>query len=233
MNVVQSLIDLQETDGQIRELEQEQKDLPARKAQETARLRGVTAELKIAQEALAAQQQRIKECEEESAEKRAKAQQVRIAQATIKSNKELQQNAFQEETLEREADEADARAAALGDDLPAINARIAECQARVEAEELAVGDFVKELDTRLADVNVQLAQLAEERKQKVAACDNKQFLLYYERLRTKRWPVVVTLTADGVCDGCHLKQPPSVEQMVRHNDRLVACTMCGRVLYRD
>ena len=38
---------------------------------------------------------------------------------------------------------------------------------------------------------------------------------------------------DGVCDGCHMKQPPFVEQLVQHNKDLVACTMCGRILYRD
>ncbi len=67
-------------------------------------------------------------------------------------------------------------------------------------------------------------------------------MLYYERLRTKRWPVVVPLTHDGVCDGCHLVQPPSVAQMVDANAKhgeegkpqgIVACTMCGRILYRD
>ena len=66
-------------------------------------------------------------------------------------------------------------------------------------------------------------------------------MLYYERLRTKRWPVVVSLTHDGVCDGCHLVQPPSVGQMADANarngefgkpQRIVACTMCGRILYR-
>ena len=44
---------------------------------------------------------------------------------------------------------------------------------------------------------------------------------------------LVTLNHDGVCDGCHMKQPPFVEQLVQHNKDLVACTMCGRILYRD
>ena len=58
----------------------------------------------------------------------------------------------------------------------------------------------------------------------------------------KRWPVVVPLTHDGVCDGCHLVQPPSVGQLVSANAKngaegkpqsIVACTMCGRILYGD
>ena len=47
---------------------------------------------------------------------------------------------------------------------------------------------------------------------------------------------------DGVCDGCHLVQPPSVGQLVNANARngvegkaqsIVACTMCGRILYGE
>jgi predicted nucleic acid-binding Zn-ribbon protein len=74
----------------------------------------------------------------------------------------------------------------------------------------------------------------------VKAVDDPQFMLYYERLRTKRWPVVTMLTEDEVCDGCHLKQPPSAKQLVKQNAsnaekggrmRIVACNMCGRILY--
>ena len=79
--------------------------------------------------------------------------------------------------------------------------------------------------------------LAEQRAERVEKANavkaiDPAFLLYYERVSTKRWPVVVPLTNDGVCDGCHMKQPPFVEQMVQHNTDLVACTMCGRILYR-
>ena len=48
MTVVQSLIDLQEVDGRIRELEVELKDLPKRKALETARLTGASVDLQAA-----------------------------------------------------------------------------------------------------------------------------------------------------------------------------------------
>ena len=55
--------------------------------------------------------------------------------------------------------------------------------------------------------------------------------------------MVVTLNHDGVCDGCHMKQPPFVGQSVDRNTKImeaggkpsgpVVCTMCGRILYRD
>ena len=48
MTVIQALIELQDVDGRIRELEHELKDLPRRKALETARLSGVSDDLTAA-----------------------------------------------------------------------------------------------------------------------------------------------------------------------------------------
>ena len=71
------------------------------------------------------------------------------------------------------------------------------------------------------------------RRKEAASAIAPNFLAYYERIRTKRWPAVVQLNQECVCEGCHLVQPPSVQQMVQRGGTLVACTMCGRVLYRD
>lgn len=234
MNVVQPLIDLQEVDGRIRELEREAKDIPRRKALETARLAGVNAALEIAQSHVVALQRRVKEDEVEAEEIRAKVRDLKTAQLGIKSNKEMQQSIIQIESLEHEAEAAENRALALqADEMPSLEARVREAQEKVDAEKGGVDGFVDELDQRLAEVKAELAQLAEERKALVAKVTDPKMRLYYERIRTKRWPAVVLLTDDGVCDGCHLVQPPSVAQMVQHNQGLVACTMCGRILYRD
>ncbi len=239
MNVIQPLIDLQETDNQIRELERESKDIPVRVAHEKARINEVSADLEITKSQLAAIHKRVKESAEEVEMRKQKAQQLRISQATAESTKELQQIAIQIESLERENDEAEARQLAMLDDVPTLEKRIEETQERVKVECESIEGYVKELTDRLAEVNEELTTLATERRAK-ANLVNPRFLLYYERLRLKRWPVVVTLNDDGVCDGCHLVQPPSVAQMVEHNRLLqenqqpvlVACTMCGRVLYR-
>ena len=90
---------------------------------------------------------------------------------------------------------------------------------------------LRELDARLAAVKEELAAAEDERAESAKKV-NPQFILYYERLRTKRWPVVVSLQPDCVCNGCHLVQPPSVGQMVWRNQGLVPCQMCGRILYK-
>ena len=244
VNVIEPLLKLQDIDGQIRDLEREARDIPQRKAQETARLAGVNAALEIAKNQLAAMQQRIKNEMEEAEQYRAKLQALKIAQPSITSNKELQQSLIQQENLEHDADGADNRALRLEEDeLPLLNKRLAEAQAKVDVERGGVDGYVAELDARLAEVKQALDELAQSRKE-AAADVPPRFLLYYERLRTKRWPVVTTLNNDGVCDGCHMKQPPFVAQTVAHNSKfaqqdpsraneLATCTMCGRILYSD
>lgn len=235
MNVIQPLIDLQDTDGQIRELEREAKDIPQRKAQETARLAGVNAALEIAKNQLAAMRKRIKDEEDEAEQIRAKVKDLKIAQTSIKSNKEMQQSIMQVEGLEHDADTAEERALALQDDIPGLERRVAEAQERVDADKGGVDGYVAELDSRLAEVNEQLDVLRQERMEKVAAvrAADPRALLYYERISTRRWPAVAFLNSDDVCDGCHMKQPPYVAQNVDRGKELAVCTMCGRILYRD
>lgn len=232
MNPIQTLIDLQEVDGRIRELEREAKDLPMRKAQESARLKGVNAGLEIAKNQLSAAQQRIKDAEGEAAAAKERAKELKIAQASADSNKEYQQLAMSIEGLEHEAEEAEARGYAMMDELPKLERGVKEAEEALRGESGGVDDFCKELDERLAAVKEELDALSAERAEK-AKLVNPRTLLYYERIRTKRWPVAVMLNSECVCEGCHLKVPPSTEQMVDHKMELVACTNCGRMLYRD
>ena len=87
MTVVQSLIDLQEVDGRIRELELELKDLPRRKALETARLSGVSADLQAAKANQEYANRRVKGYEEDAKALREKIQQLKTTQAGLQSNK--------------------------------------------------------------------------------------------------------------------------------------------------
>lgn len=232
MNPIQTLIDLQEVDGRIRELEREAKDLPMRKAQESARLKGVNASLEIARSQLTVAQQRVKDAEGEAAAAKERMKELKILQASASSNKEYQQLSMAIEGLEREAEEAEARGYAMMDELPRLERGVKEAEEAVSGESGGVDEFCRELDERLAAVKEELDHLSVERTEK-AKLVNPRTLLYYERLRTKRWPVAVTLNSDCVCEGCHLKVPPSTEQMVDHKMELVACTNCGRMLYRD
>ena len=241
MTIIDALVDLQEVDGRIREMELELKDLPRRKALEVARLSGVSADLDAAKAGHEYANQRVKSFEEDAKTLKDKIQALKQQQAGLKSNKEYQQYSVQIDLVNHDLEAAENNQLAAMDNLPSAEARIADAQAKFDAEKGGVDAFCAEIDERIAAVRAELAEAQKERAEKARAVPDPKFLLYYERLRTKRWPVVVPLTHDGVCDGCHLVQPPSVGQLADANAKngeagkpqsIVACTMCGRILYR-
>ena len=241
MTIIEALVDLQEVDGRIRELETELKDLPRRKALEMARLSGVSADLQAAKANQEYANQRVRSYEEDAKALKDKIQQLKTTQMGLKTNKEYQDFSIQIDLVSHDLEAAENNQLAAMDDLPAAKSRVDDAQSKYDAEKGGVDQFCAEIDERIAAVKDELAAAQAERVEKAKAVDDPKFMLYYERLRLKRWPVVVSLTHDGVCDGCHLVQPPSVSQMVDANERLgeegkpqkiVACTMCGRILYR-
>lgn len=244
MNVIMALVDLQDTDGLIRDCEQKTKDIPQRKAQELARLKGAISSLELAKGQLEAVRARIAADEAEAKRIRERVQELKIAQTSIASNKEMQQSILAIETLEREIEGAENRAleATIGE-IPPIEKAEQEAQARLDAERATVDEYVKELDGMLAEASAELQELQAVRKEKVdliRAADPRA-LFQYERTRTKRWPAVVQLNEDDVCEGCHMKQPQFVKQMAIRQRmaaekgpvQIVSCTMCGRILYQD
>ncbi|MBQ1346126.1 MAG: hypothetical protein IIY62_07165 [Kiritimatiellae bacterium] len=241
MTVIEALIELQDVDGRIRELEVELKDLPRRKALETARLSGVSADLEAAKANQQYASARVKGYEADAQALKDKISELKRTQAGLKSNKEYQQYSVQIDLVQHDLETTENNALAAMDDMPSAERRILDAQAKFDAEKGGVDAFCAEIDERIALVKAELAECQAARVEKAKAVNDPKFMLYYERLRTKRWPVVVPLTHEGVCDGCHLVQPPSVAQMADANVRLaaegqpqrqVACTMCGRLLYR-
>ena len=230
MSVVQPLLDLQEIDGRIRDLQQELRDIPQRKVQEQERLNGAREALARAQAELKNAQLRVNEAELEVKARRDKIQSLKQNQVSLKTNKEFQLFNLEIAKIEGEIDNYEARQLAAMDDVIPVKHRVAEAEAKLKEEQAVVNGYVAELDARLAVVQGELTA-AEAVRVEAAKKVSPQFMLYYERLRSKRWPVVVSLGTDCVCNGCHLVQPPSVGQMVRRNQGLVPCQMCGRILY--
>ena len=230
MSVVQPLLDLQEIDGRIRSLQQEIRDIPQRKIQEQERLNGAREALAHAQADLKSAQLRVNGAELEVNARREKILALKQNQATLKTNKEFQMFNLEIAKIEGEIDSFEARQLAAMDDAIPVKHQVAEAEAKLKEAQTVVDGYIAELDVRLSAVQSELSA-AEAQRAEAAKKVSPQFMLYYERLRVKRWPVVVSLQPECVCNGCHLVQPPSVGQMVRRNQGLVPCQMCGRILY--
>ena len=244
VSVIEALLDLQDVDNRITECEAELKELPARKAQENATLNGASEDLKAAKATLLQFEQRVKEYESTAKELKDKRDDLKRGQISLKTQKEYVQFSIQIDQVEHDIETAENNARATMDELPGAEARVLKAQEAYDAKKGEIEACCAEFDKRIAEVKAELAEANADRAEKAKAVDDPQFMLYYERLRSRGslgWPAVVALTPDGVCDGCHLQQPPSVSQLVDQNAknaakggkmRIIACNMCGRMLYR-
>ena len=231
MSVVQPLLDLQEIDGRIRDLQLEIRDIPQRKVQELERLNGAREALARAQSEYKNAQLRVNEADLEVKARRDKILALKQNQVMLKTNKEFQIYNLEIAKIEGEIDNYESRQVVAMDDVIPVKRRVAEADAKLKEEQSIVDKYIAELDARLTAVREALAAAEAERAESAKKV-TPSFVHHYERLRVnKRWPIVVSLQPDCVCNGCHLQQTPSKGQMVRRNQGLVTCDACGRILY--
>ena len=184
MTIIEALVDLQEVDGRIRELETELKDLPKRKAIETARLTGVSVDLQAAKANQEYANQRVKNYEADAKALKDKIQQLKTTQMGLKTNKEYQDFSIQIDLVSHDLEATENNQLAAMDDLPSAQARIDAAQAKYDSAKGGVDAFCAEIDERIAAVKAELAEAQKERVEKAKAVDDPKFMLYYERLRT-------------------------------------------------
>ena len=177
MIIVEALIGMQEVDGRIRELEMELKDLPRRKALEMARLSGVSADLQAAKAGEDYVNGRVKGLESDAQALKEKIQQLKMAQAGLKTNKEYQQYSVQIDLVSHDLETLENNQIAAMDDLPSAQARIADAQARYDAEKGGVDRFCAEIDERIAAVQAELVEAQKARVEAAKAVTDPKFLL--------------------------------------------------------
>lgn len=233
MNFVQPLLDLQEIDDRIRNIEQEIKDIPERKQQESKNLVAAQRKLDEARENAYTQETTVKASEAEIKALEERIEQLKADQGNLKTNAEFKDFNLQISKLTRDVENLKSHQQYKIDDLTLVKGRVTEAEAALLAEKAEIDGYLGELDARMAEIKEELEKTEAERRAFVQTLTVPQqsLLSTYDRIRTRRWPAVVSLSPDGACNGCHLVQPPSVAQRVLRNQSLVTCEICGRILY--
>ena len=240
MSFMDPLLALQDIDGQIYELEQEIKDIPARKEAEMAKLNLAKSSLAAAQDELRSAKSSVDSLELQAQATQEYAEKLKDHQGDLKSVKSLTALDAQIASSKSRQEELEAAHLDALEALPDAEKRVTDAQAYVDSETEDIARYIVELDERLEEAKTRLAELAEERVE-AAKKVFPQHLIIYDRLRKSRRPTVVPLH-DGVCGGCHLTQPPAVAHLVHRMNfvpagdkraSLVSCQMCGRLLYGE
>ncbi len=237
---MEPLLALQEIDDQIYELEQEIKDIPVRKAAETAKLAAAKSNLAAAQDELRSAKSNADSLGLQAQASQERAEKLEDHQSELKSAKSITAIGAQIASTKSRQEELEAEHLSAIEAIPDAEKRVSDAQRAVEAEAEDIARYIGELDERLVEAKSRLAELEAER-QGAAEKVFPQHLIIYNRLRKSRRPTVVPLH-DGVCGGCHLTQPPAVAHLVHRMNfvpagdkraSLVSCQMCGRLLYGE
>jgi predicted nucleic acid-binding Zn-ribbon protein len=127
--------------------------------------------------------------------------------------------AVEERVLERML-EADSLVA----DAKRAESALAVRQKEIDAEK-------KALTQELAAVEAKLAQATEARAALIKDVEPRLMALFQQVARARKGVAICGATRDGLCSLCHVRLRPSVFQQVRHNDSIIQCESCQRVLY--
>jgi predicted nucleic acid-binding Zn-ribbon protein len=225
------LITLQHLDSRILDARQAIAAHPQRLAEADTRLTD-------ARQAVERATQRLKDCQDarRALEKDAALYQGRIAkfkdqQAAVKTNKEYQALGHEMETaakdlagVEEKVLERMMEADEIGAELKRVETAFAAQQKQIEAEK-------KELTEELAATEASLAKATESRAALVKELDPRLLRLFEQVAKARKGVALCSATRDGLCSVCHVRLRPPVFQQVRHNDTIVQCDSCQRILY--
>jgi predicted nucleic acid-binding Zn-ribbon protein len=228
---LERLIQLQRLDTIIAEARAAITQHPQKLAALDARLDQATRAVESLKEQLKANHDRRRELEKDVALYQGRLTKFKDQLMAVKTNREYQamqheiataQNdlgAVEEKVLERmlEADE--------------LNAASRHAEAALAAQSKEVESEGKALQQELASTESSLKEATESRAMLVNALEPRLVALFEHVAKARKGVAICSATRDGLCSVCHVRLRPPVFQQVRHNDSIVQCESCQRVLY--
>jgi hypothetical protein len=207
-------------------------------AQHPLRLAALDARLDEARQALDGAKQRLKanhdarrELDKDVALYQGRLTKFKDQLSAVKTNREYQAmqheiataqddlGRVEEKVLERmlEADELTAA-------VKTAESTFATQSKAIEAEKAAA-------NRELTAVEASLQQASEARAILIREIDPRLVGLFDQVAKARKGVALCTATREGLCSLCHVRLRPHVFQQVRHNDSIIQCESCHRVLY--
>ena len=113
----------------------------------------------------------------------------------------------------------------------AIAADVKQAEAAYAARRKEIDAQKKQMADELAAVEASLQSATAARAALLKEIDPRLIAVFEQVARVRKGIAVTTATRDGLCSVCHVRMRPPVFQQVRHNDSIVQCESCQRILY--
>ena len=228
---LQRLITLQQLESTIADARATIAAHPQRLADADARLNDSKHSVEAAKARLKDNQEARRNLEKDVAVYQGRLTKFKDQLSLVKTNKEYQ--AMQHEiataqsdlgTVEEQVLERMLEADAIAADVKSAEAALAVRQKAIDIEK-------KELTEELASVEASLTQATEARAELLKDLEPRLIAIFEQVARVRKGVAISMATRDGLCSLCHVRMRPPVFQQVRHNDSIIQCESCQRILY--
>jgi hypothetical protein len=228
---LQRLITLQKLESTIADARAAIASHPQRLADADVRLGESRQAVEVAKARLKENQEARRALEKDVALYQGRLTKFKDQLSAVKTNREYQ--AIQHEIATAQSDLGAVEEKMLERMLEAdeMTADVKRAEAALAARQKEVDTAKKDLAQELASVEASLTQATEARAELVKDVEPRLIALFEQVARVRKGVAICGATRDGLCSLCHVRLRPSVFQQVRHNDSIIQCESCQRLLY--
>ena len=228
---LQRLIDLQRLETTIADAKATIAAHPQRLAEAEAQLAAATQLLDAARNRLKENQDARRALEKDVALYQGRLSKFKDQQSAVKTNKEYQALGHEIETAQRDLGGVEEKVIERMVEADVIAADVARAESVFAARRKEIEAEKKRLVDELATVEASLKAATEARAALLPQIDSRLVATFEQVARVRKGIAVTLATRDGLCSVCHVRLRPQVFQQIRHNDTIVQCDSCQRILY--
>jgi uncharacterized protein len=149
----------------------------------------------------------------------------------VKTNREYQAMQHEIATAQRDLGSVEEKVLERMLEADDLNAASKRAETTLAAQSKEIEAEKKALQQELASTEASLKQSTEGRAALVTSLEPRLVALFEHVAKARKGVAICSATRDGLCSVCHVRLRPPVFQQVRHNDSIVQCESCQRVLY--
>jgi predicted nucleic acid-binding Zn-ribbon protein len=228
---IERLIALQQVETAIADARAKLAAHPERLAAADATLESSRALVEAARARHKANQDARRDAEKDAAMYQGRLSKFKDQLSAVKTNREYQAMQHEIGTAQQDLGAAEEKVLERMMDADAIAAELQEAEAAAARHENEVAAEKKALDAERTEVERTLSEAVARRDSLLRETDAQLVSLFQQVARGRKGVAISLATRDGMCSACHVRLRPPVFQKVRHNDSIVQCEICQRILY--
>ena len=174
----------------------------------------------------------LKDSELKSAavETKRKNYQQKLYQGTVTNPKELSNIEKEIEALGRQRSDLDGRVLELMDETEQAQAALTVAEEQARQADGHRAEVVSSFKSRYEALDLEMADLARQRRETEAAVEDKAALKRYEGIRAKPGGIGIARIEGNACGGCHMTLSSTAIKAVKEGAQIQTCENCGRLL---